>query len=59
MNCCVHGKSGLNVGGDGKVTFTASMSLMVTGSTIDLHPGGVSAPGEASASPEEVPDPIE
>ncbi len=59
MNCCVHAKSGMNVGGDGKVTFKAGMSLMVTGSAIDLNPGGVSAPGEASASPEDVADPLE
>ena len=49
----------LNIGGDGKVTFEAGMSLMVSGSTIDLNPGGVPAPAEVSASCEEIPTQLE
>lgn len=59
MNCTVMSGADMNVGGDGKVSFEAGMSLMVSGSAVDLNPGGVSAPGSVDASPEDVADPLE
>ncbi len=50
--------SGLNIGGDGKVNYKGGMSAKVECTSTDLNPGGVTAPKEASASPEEVADPI-
>ena len=59
MNYNLVAKSGMNIGGDGKVSFEAGMALMVTGSAVDLNPGGVTAAASVDASPEEVPDPVE
>jgi len=49
---------GLNIGGDGKVTYKGSMSAKVECTNTGLNPGGVTAPKAASASPEDVADPI-
>jgi uncharacterized protein involved in type VI secretion and phage assembly len=50
--------SGTNIGGDGAVTIKGGTMIQVQAVKIDLNPGGVSAPAEASASPEDVPDPV-
>ena len=50
--------SGLNIGGDGKVTYKGGMSAKVECTKTDLNPGGVTAPTATDASPEDVADPI-
>ena len=51
-------KAGTNLGSGGETTIKAGTSLKVQSMPLDLNPGGVTAPTETSASPEEVPDPI-
>lgn len=58
QNYHIESGSGTNIGGDGAVTIKGGSSLQVQSVKLDLNPGGVSAPAEASASPEEVPDPL-
>jgi len=58
QNGLIDCSSGLNIGGDAKVNYKGGMSAKVECTSTDLNPGGVSAPGEASASPEDVADPV-
>lgn len=57
QNGLIDCSSGLNIGGDSKVNYKGSMSAKVECTSTDFNPGGVTAPSEASASPEEVADP--
>ncbi|GAB4527834.1 MAG: hypothetical protein Tsb0020_45190 [Haliangiales bacterium] len=51
-------KTGTNIGSDADITIKGGSSLKVKSAKLDINPGGVSAPSETSASPEEVPDPL-
>jgi uncharacterized protein involved in type VI secretion and phage assembly len=51
------GSSGVVIGGDGKVTLKGGSMIKVAGAQVSLK-ASAGAPGEASASPEEVPDPL-
>ncbi|WP_428261555.1 phage baseplate assembly protein V [Haliangium sp.] len=57
-NYHIETKTGANIGSGGAMTIKGGSMLKVQSIKLDLNPGGVSAPSETSASPEEVPDPI-
>ena len=53
----VNAKSGVNLGADG-VMSVQSARLTLNAGRLDLNPGGVPSPTSATASPEDVPDPV-